>query len=452
MRKIYVKFIVIALELAMAIGVITMSSYAWLVLSNNPVANGIQITIGGGNTILVAADITEEVDGVVYHYPDRFGDTLNFSQHESYDYLNEIGALTPVSTADGLNWFLPVYYDINDQEVKEGQVLSGTLKSIAEFTLDKDLKYANISEEEAETAEGSYMYLDFWVTSPGSDYTLRVSTGEDSGGSFAIGLANAEENNGSYVLKEDEGGSASCVRVGMLVNPDDITDNTMVYYQDSHGFDAQYSKLRGGYMEPEGGYVDSDNYRFTIYEPNGDVHSETVKVKDGTYVPTTPLGIIGAGVERIDIRDRVSVQVGSEWAEAEIGTGTQIEQRFQTAIIEPSFQGLSEAEIENKFYKEYLGNQVAPYVKKGMFVKSTKSLYNATVATGAAPSEYMSGDYIAGATDDVYIVKLEKNVPQRIRLFIWLEGEDVDCVNSASASAFAFRIELAGSNADDNVE
>ena len=64
----------------------------------------------------------------------------------------------------------------------------------------------------------------------------------------------------------------------------------------------------------------------------------------------------------------------------------------------------------------------------------------------------MSGDYIAGATDDVYIVKLEKNVPQRIRLFIWLEGEDVDCVNSASASAFAFRIELAGSNADDNVE
>ena len=65
-----------------------------------------------------------------------------------------------------------------------------------------------------------------------------------------------------------------------------------------------------------------------------------------------------------------------------------------------------------------------------------------------AAVEFLGPVYTANATDDVYIVRLEKNVPQRIRMFVWMEGQDADCVNSAEASSFAFRIELAGSHAD----
>jgi hypothetical protein len=50
----------------------------------------------------------------------------------------------------------------------------------------------------------------------------------------------------------------------------------------------------------------------------------------------------------------------------------------------------------------------------------------------------------AGATDDVYIIQLERNVPQRIRMFIWLEGQDIDCVDSVNSARFAVNIELAG--------
>jgi hypothetical protein len=50
----------------------------------------------------------------------------------------------------------------------------------------------------------------------------------------------------------------------------------------------------------------------------------------------------------------------------------------------------------------------------------------------------------AGATDDVSIIQLTKHIPQRIRMFIWLEGQDVDCVNAAAASSFAVNLELAG--------
>ena len=447
MRKIYTKLIAVIFELALAISVVVMSSYAWMVLSGNPAAEGIQITIGGGNTILVAADLTKEVGGVVYHYPDTFRGTLNFGQHESYRFLNDLGNLTPVSTADGLNWFLPAYYDLTDQEVLDGTVLSGSLKDIDEFRLDDTLKYANLSNAEEElAADGSYMYLDFWVVSPGEEYTLRVSSGEDGNGSFAIDLMQAEEKSEGYTLVSASS-AAECVRVGFLVNPDEVTDNTMKIYQNEPSYSEQYRKLRGAYMEPEGDQVYAFDYRFTVYEPNGDSHSNAA-VANGSYAVTRPIGLAGGKAYQADIRDRLTVQKSSTWKTAENGVGTQIEQRFQTALREPSFQGVPESELAEKFYSEYLGDQVSPYVEQGRFLKKTETLYQA-VAGSVAGAEYLTEEYVAGATDDVYIVRLEKNVPQRIRLFIWLEGEDIDCVNSASASSFAFRIELAGSNMEE---
>ena len=50
----------------------------------------------------------------------------------------------------------------------------------------------------------------------------------------------------------------------------------------------------------------------------------------------------------------------------------------------------------------------------------------------------------SGATEDVVIIELEQNVPQRIRMFIWLEGQDIDCPASANSARFAVNIELAG--------
>ena len=52
----------------------------------------------------------------------------------------------------------------------------------------------------------------------------------------------------------------------------------------------------------------------------------------------------------------------------------------------------------------------------------------------------------SGATEDVYIIRLERNVPQRIRMFIWLEGQDADCVNEVNTAGFVLSLELAGSS------
>jgi len=448
MKKIYTKLIVIGLQLLLAVTLMVMSSYAWMVLSSNPVAEGIQITIGGGNTILVAADVAHEADGAIYHYPGEFSDTLNFAQSGGYAYLNELSDLAPVSTVDGINWFIPAYYDLTDPEVQSGTVLAGALKPFEAFVRDDTLSYANLGTDESEAAgKGSYAYLDFWVVSPGENYTLRLSTGEDTGGSYVIGLPQAKKTDSvsGYTLSSEGNTAEACVRVGVLANPYELVDNTMWYYQSSEGYAPQYTKLRGGYQENGSVYAYPEESRFTIYEPNGDSHPENIAA-EGTYLVTKPIGVVDGRILPMDVEKNLTVQKSSSWAAAQIGGGTQLEQRFQTAILEPSFRGLSTDEMSRKFYGEYLAAQVAPYVQKGWFLKKTETLYDAMSADGVVGAEFLGEEYTAGATDDVYIVKLEKNVPQRIRLFIWLEGQDVDCVNSASASSFAFRIELAGSN------
>ena len=55
----------------------------------------------------------------------------------------------------------------------------------------------------------------------------------------------------------------------------------------------------------------------------------------------------------------------------------------------------------------------------------------------------------SGATEDVTIVCLEKNIPQRIRMFIWIEGQDSDCASSLNNVSFTLGLELAGSQVDD---
>lgn len=449
MRKIYMKLVAMSLALILSITVVAMSSYAWLVLSDSPTVSGIQVAIGGGNTILVAPDVTQVVDGKTYHYPGYFSDTLNFSQYSAYDYLRELGGLTPVSTADGVNWYLPAYYDTTDSRVQLGQVPSGELKDVSQFRLDDYLNYANLKATEQEKlSEGSYIYLDFWVVSPGSNYTLRVSTGDDTGGSFLIDLMEPVlrgDEGTDYVLGQSEGlSAAACARVGFLVSPDRVTDNTMGYYQNTPAYDSRYTQLRGWYQEKDSEPT-YGSYRFTIYEPNADLHPMTPSM-NGSYVITNPLAKVRGAASEVDVSGQLTVQKASSWAQALTGTGTAIEQRFQAALLGMNVQGKSAQEVGEAFYGGYLQGQIAPYVQTGAFIKRTSELYK---FNGIVSAEQLAALDSAGATDDVYIMELERNVPQRIRMFIWLEGQDMDCVNGLSTGSFALNIELAGSNMDE---
>ena len=140
------------------------------------------------------------------------------------------------------------------------------------------------------------------------------------------------------------------------------------------------------------------------------------------------------------------MQKTNGWLTGSNGTETLLEQEFKTAMIGATFKADAQAEVGYQFFETRLQGLLNRYVRRGWFAKSTAELYRAAGNMGIVSQENLAFKDTATATDDVYITTLQKDVPQRIRMFIWLEGQDADCANHTLASTFAVNIELAGSN------
>ncbi len=449
MNKMIRKLLGAVMALILTVVMVVTVSYAWFTLSDAPVVEGIQVTIGGGNTILIAPDQSQTVDGTTYHYPGRFDKNLIFSQYSQYDYLKSVAGLTPVSTADGEHWYMAEYYDYNDIEVINGEAVVGQKKPIAEFPCDTALTYANLTDEQSALVEkGSYVYLDFWVVSPSADFTLRVSTGDaDKGsGSYLLEMKQpVRGTDGTYTLVETAGHAAASARVGFLVCPDRVSETNLNLYRNSAFYDSSYGVLKGMYQQPGEDTLYTSGYRFTIYEPNGDLHPLG---EAGAYNVTKPIGYQGGKVIFADIRDRLAVQLTNVWkSEGNDGYITLDEAFRAWGFGKANLDSMTSEEIMQEFYGEYMQNALLPYVRMGRFVKHSSVLYHFAyeTTTNSVSAEQMSDSvFMAGATEDTYIVHLEKNVPQRIRMFIWLEGQDVDCIDMSRVLNIALSVELAG--------
>ena len=437
MNKLFPKLMTAAVAVVLALVLSVMMTYAWTVVSTTPVAEGIQITIGGGNTILIAPDLSQTVNGETCHFPGAFSGQLNFSHYAGYDYLSEIPALMPVSTADGKHWIIPEYYDISDEEVQNGEACVGTMKPISQFTVDTQLAYANLTEP---PTKGGYLYLDFWVVSPMTDYTLRMSHGDENGGSYLVEWMTAEETeDGGFVLEPTEGQLAASARIGFLVNSVPGTSGMLNCYRASPTYSDRYTALCGVYPEVGQSAAETDD-RFVIYEPNADLHPQG---SNGMYVATRPLSLTDGEIDETEIWDRLAVSLQSQWRTS--GTiGVPVQELFQTALTGKRVSSPQEA--ETVFYRDYLQGYLMPYIEKGLFVRSTTALQGACNASGVINTDVFPHLQFAGATDDMQIVTLKKNVPQRIRMFIWIEGQDIDCVSPESTATLAVSVELAGSN------
>lgn len=433
MKKIYIKLAASVLSIATSLTMVVGATFAWLVLSQSPVVNGINVTIGGGKTILLAPDITEKMkdeqgNEVIVHYPGEFSNSLDFSKYETYDYLEKLAGLSPVSTADGVYWLIPSYDET-----------TGNIKPYEQFQVDGLLENANA----AEVNGGNYIYLDFWIVSPGTAYDIHISTDiKKNKGSYLIELPGVEEaENGTLQLAQTAGIIESASRVGFLVNEDNAGTEAMKAYSESETFKEQYSNILGVYQEK--GEESTGEFKFTIYEPNGTKHPLD-ELNNGNYIITKPLRYnpYGNSIEEESIESIVTVQDSNEWKN--LNDGSQFEQIFKASIANRG--KMTPEEAAAVFYQEYLQGQISAYVNSGKFFKRTNALYAAAeegVVKGAGVNIMK-----AGATDDVMITTLQANTPQRIRMYLWLEGQDVDCTNDGSVgvSGFCLNLELSGAD------
>lgn len=452
MKKSLLKLAAVGLLLAVTLIVMVASSYAWFSVSGNPSVGGLQLNVGGSNTIQIAADVTTVTEEGTLHYPGVFSDSLNLSEEEAYAFLRDMVTLTPVSTADGIHWFFPTYYDSAEGD---NAGLQGSIRDISDFLMDDTLSFANLDELPADDSiHGSYAMLDFWVVSPGN-CRLRVSVGEGSGGSYMVSTPKpVSDGNGSYKLEMTDESLAACVRVGFLANTQTLTDHFMNAYVGSSAYNTLYRSLKGVYQE-RGERWNSYPAQFTIFEPNADHHSTENAYTltenglnyrtcpNGSYVQTWPIGYVNGRAQLVDVMAQTTIQTRTSWLAA-TASESMIEQIFKTYLV-----GVTSPRVEtlyDGFYRDYLGYQCGTYLKKGAFIKSTGNLVKALNNDGVVEAETFEALTTAGATDDVVVVELEKNVPQRIRMFVWIEGQDVDCTNVLSDSGLLLNLELAGGN------
>lgn len=385
MKRIMPQVFITVVALLVAGIMVTSVSYAWLVLSAAPEVKGVSVGIGGGTTIMVAPDVTgTDAYGNTFHRPGAFSETINLSQNDANGQIIGSGDLLPVSTIDGTHWYTMSYDQYGDP--------SGFVP-----------------------AEDGWLSFDLWIVSPGSEYEVRVSTDKNTlKGSYLVELPKVESDKVTgYSLGETSGTFAASARVGFLVNTQAAMDQDMRDYMNSADYDNRYWKLQGRYDAD----ADADSTRFTIYEPNGTLHNGE---SDGAYLPTQPLNAEGRAV---DIpTDMLSVQQTS------ILDKSLLEAPMISALA--NHPNLSAEKATDKLYKEYLQSQVDSYLTTGLFYKYASETEKGT----------------AGAAEDAVIVTLHKNVPQRIRVFLWLEGQDPDCVaiGQIEASDLALKIELAG--------
>lgn len=428
---------------------LVMATYAWMTISGTPEIAGIAVNIGGSNTIKIAADITYEKDGNILHYPSYFVDKINFADLKNYSYLKNIVGLSPYSTADGINWFSAAYSD-----GKNGT--SGSLLSPEMFVRDSTLKFANSETVPSDgSVSGCYVYLDFWLVSPTDNCKVRVSSGDAVGGSFVSELPQVEKSGDKYSLKDPENEISAAARVGFLVNNETVDNGSLEDYIKSQAYDSVYHKLYGIYQEKGESYFRNSN--FTIYEPNATFHTSKLSnvltekgiaaetAKDGEYTVTSPVALDGAEVYLADISDRLTVQLPSSFNPTSDGSDLLIKQILSAYSLGIKDKNATEDELFDDFYGNYLQYQLSSYISSGKFVKNASDLYSAAV-NGKVSSENVEKVATAGAADNAVIVTLERNVPQRVRMYIWLEGQDSDCVNSVAGKNIAINLELAGSN------
>lgn len=461
MKKNHIlKLTALALMVIMSLTVAVTSTYAWLTMSSSPVLEGLRVTVGGDNTIKVAADISAKAeDGTTVHYPAAFTEHLNLSLYSQYEYLGKLAGLSPVSTADGVNWFLPTYYKSSDLEVQNGNAAAGTIRPVQAFTREVDLASANQTGPLTDSRAGHYAYFDLWVMSPSGDCDLRVATGtdpDDDSGSYVIALPDLSKGaDGSFALNENASSVAASARVGFLVNALPVTDNNALQTALSEsGNTAEYKSLRGVYAEKNGSSTQSGigSNSFMIYEPNADCHPGSAS--DGSYIATYPVGVDenGKGKEQ-SVFTNLTVQKQSTWKTD--GTGKsllagQLEAalfQFKPQLGEEKMNALTAEQAAELFYAKYLQGQYSFLVQKGHFFPNSAALSMGIDPNTRSIAETELGTYkTAGATEDAVIVRLERNVPQRIRVFIWLEGQDADCTGAAENLRFAVNLQLAGAN------
>lgn len=436
------KMFIAGMSFVIALVLLATASFAWFTISTKPEVT-MQVALYTDRTLLLANDI----DGV----PGQFSQYLSLSEN-----FAGLAPLRPVSTADGINWFLPAY-----------DTQTGELAPVSEFILDNTLEHANVKvtdengreltgdDYNAVERKGYYVYTDFWMKTEEDGANVRLSVpalygsaadrqagitgefgllGEELSsavyGTYVVGepaLDNSDPSNPKIAQRQEQPETA--IRVGFLVYQNEETLETgsggetlpFAVYEPNAGLRAGAAGMEMDYVVPnENGTVHNTKEAYI----SGFTAQDAV-LANGNYVITQPiaLGPDGKGMLGSIAPENLIAQTSSIWDPTE--TVKTLSGQREGGNTRPN------------------SNDIAVF---GQFLK-TDDRFVITGEEGQSQPLPIEGENAEVASDIAgshIIVTLKKDTPIRVRLFVWIEGQDVDCWNDISAGTCRINLELAG--------
>ncbi len=424
--------IITAVMLIVSVLLLSTASLAWFTMSTAPEVSGLQVTLFTDRALLVAAPLKE-----INQVPPR----ENFTQSVNLSELfKNLAALKPISTYDGVHWFMPAYN------------MDGSLMSPEYFPLADPAKNMNVSivdEDgnpltgkalfEAQNA-GYYVSCTFWLaTELEEDVTVTLSapdlnnynledweTDKDNPHSFKYGsyamAAYTKETgaDGKDVARAIDNGAQNALRVGFMIEADDLNkEQKFTIYEPNANLRTLYQRYENGTVDVEkppeaNGYV----YGYTI---NGSTYT------DSNYIPTLPIkaatnedGEIYGTVAALE-SDRLIVQLSGEWKAS-----------YQNAVLAGSDE------------EPYFPNS-GDIAEFGKFIQNTSDL---GIGSFTNVTDLTDNNLKKDLASQTQIVTLkgrdgDKIYPKQVTMYIWVEGQDVDCWNDIAGGTFVVNLEFA---------
>lgn len=403
MKQLKLKIMMACAGILLGVIMLASASYAWLTVSVTPEIQRLVISV------------TPSGQEYPFELSIDYGEKLKANQADQATWTTELHlddvvknyTLQPISTVDGIHWYLPKYS------------ADGNVKGFWEADLAKCANKANSSDN-------YLVYVDVWVRTRDKDpqemllsNPVSTTAGEEYYANYVLWNPKWDADTGQWLQND----AMTTVRIGFMYTPLDEKGN------------------------PAG------SSSFSIYEPNGNMRSS----RFAEYLATLKTDTSIDEEELDQLTGRIYSYTG--------GTNYTAKQYDET-FTDQYYSTLAPKYVSDGVYELV---DVTQLLKNNLIVQ-TKSSWN---TARLSPSAKINSDAI-GTIGNFCRVEVDesgkatgtltpidtngrremttvtKGTIQKMRIYIWLEGQDIDCWNQTADGNIYANLEFLGRAAVQN--
>lgn len=404
MQDKFNKLIMSVVGLLISAVLLTTATFAWFAISTTPEIRGVTVSVASIDGFL---PFQMSLDG------ENWTTELNISA-----LLQEANVLRPISTYDGDTWYI------------SSADAFGSITTFLELNDSNLSSYANTGNSDT-----NYLaYVDIYVTSNNvsdDEFTIVLSNPSDE-----ENIQDDESNYGTYVLfepEEDEDGNLNvndamaAFRIGFQ------------FYEVANEATDEETEEDDTISVAEMDFQEEGS--FYIYEPNADMRSgdfqDYLDELGADDSDTSVTYIYGEGTDGVQVSEYsvlntdyhyTSVPVPADTASGytliEVGTETVEE-----------LEGASDTEIDVE--------------KEVTLIRQTTSAWSSDVLNQSSYATYAYDSTDVAVIGEFYedtpvMSTIEVGEIKKIRIYFWIEGQDIDCWNQIAGGNIYANLEFTG--------